>query len=284
LSVRTDGDETQAEDLDNTDLQTTPPQTIAARAGGSEGSPSPDAPASTPSAGQTPTLDAAFAAPLQTPIVGSVPSAAAPPASISSYTVADLANQTAGQVGSGANQFQITLTPEGLGQVSVTVSVAAEGKVSAAFAFERPETAEALSGRASDLQKALEQAGFTLSDSGLSFAVATPATHGQGAGSQQNPDGGLGQGGAGQGFSQGGSGQGGSGQGSNPGSNTAFTQAANQGSGQGDGGAQNGGSQGRSWTYGQAGALAFAAASDATEASLQSSYASRSTSGLDIRI
>ncbi len=168
--------------------------------------------------------------------------------------------------------------------MSVTVNVAAEGKVSAAFAFEKPETADALSGRASDLQRALEQAGFTLSDSGLSFAVATPTAHGQGAGSEQNPGGagqGANQGGAGQGSGQGGQGQDGQGQsGSGQGSNAAFAQTANQGSG-------DGGAQGRSWTYGQAGALAFASASDAAAAvdqSPKSPYASRSVSGLDIRI
>jgi hypothetical protein len=163
-----------------------------------------------------------------------------------------------------------------LGQVSVTVNIAAEGKVSAAFAFEKPETADALSGRASDLQKALEQ------------AVATPTAHGQGAGSDQNSGGATGQGanqgGAGQGSSQGGGGQGSGQSGSGQGSNAAFAQTANSGSGQGDGGSQS-----RSWTHGQAGALAFASANDAAAAaavdqSPRSPYASRSASGLDIRI
>jgi flagellar hook-length control protein FliK len=226
--------------------------------------------------------------PLQTPIAASAPSASAPAtpaAPVATATLADLASQTAAQVGGGASQFQITLTPEGLGQVSVTVNVAAEGKVTAAFSFEKPETADALSGRASDLQKALEQAGFSLSDTGLSFAVATPTAHGQGAGADQNPGGtgqGANQGGGGQGSSQGGSGQGDSGQGSNQGSNAAFAQTSNPGSGQGDGGAQ-----GRSWTYSQAAGRAFATASDAAatvDQSPQSPYASRSASGLDIRI
>jgi hypothetical protein len=143
-----------------------------------------------------------------------------------------------------------------------------------------------LSGRASDLQKALEQAGFNVSDSGLSFAVATPTAHGQGAGSDQNSGGATGQGanqgGAGQGSSQGGGGQGSGQSGSGQGSNAAFAQTANSGSGQGDGGSQS-----RSWTHGQAGALAFASANDAAAAvdqSPRSPYASRSASGLDIRI
>jgi hypothetical protein len=236
-----------------------------------------------PSPAQTSTPDALFAPPLQAPIAAAT---AAPAAAVTSATLDDLASQTAAQVGSGASQFQITLTPEGLGQVSVTVSVAAEGKVSAAFALERPETADALSGRASDLQKALEQAGFSLSEAGLSFAVATPTAHGQGANGDQTSNNGAGQGasqgGAGQGSGQGGSGQGGAGQGSGQGSSSAYAQSANGGSGQGDGGAQ-----GRGWTQGQAAGRAFATASNAAAAvdqSPQSPYASRAASGLDIRI
>jgi hypothetical protein len=237
---------------------------------------------------QTPTLDALFAAPPQALTAASTDSSATPAAAVTSATVADLASQTVAKVGSGASQFQITLTPEGLGQVSVTVIVAAEGGVSAAFAFEKPETADALSGRASDLQKALEQAGFSLSGSGLTFAAATPTAHGQGANPDQASGGGArqgaGQGSAGQGGSgQGGSGQGGSGQGgSGQGSNPAYTQSASAGSGQGDGGAQD-----RSWTQGQAAGRAFVIASNAAAAvdqSPQSPYASRSVSGLDIRI
>ena len=243
---------------------------------------------STPSApAPTPTLDAMFATLPQAPIAASTPSTAPSAAPVASATIADMASQTVAQISSGASQFQITLTPEGLGQVSVTVNVGAEGKVSAAFAFEKPETAEALSGRATDLQKSLEQAGFSLSDAGLSFAVATPTGHGQGASADQNQGGALGQGAgqtgggqgaAGQGSGQGGSGQGGSGQGSN----AAFAQTTNAGSGQG-----GSGGQGQSWTYGQAAGRAFASASDAAAAvdqSPNSPYASRAASGLDIRI
>jgi len=281
--TETAADEAAAVSTQSTDVHTSGPQTGASLASDPEsGSAARAAPASSPAAVQTQTPHAAFAAPLQAPIVASAPSASAPAAPVAAATVADLATQTAAQVGSGASQFQITLTPEGLGQVSVTVNVAAEGKVSAAFAFERPESADALSGRASDLQKALEQAGFSLSDSGLSFNVATPTGHGQGAGSQQNPGGGsdqgASQGGAGQGSGQGGSNQGGSGQGAS----SAFAQTANQGSSQG-----GSGSQGQAWTYGQAASRAFAPAIDATSAvdpSPNSPYASRSASGLDIRI
>jgi hypothetical protein len=228
---------------------------------------------------------------------GSALAAATPKSAslVTSTTLDDLAGQTAAQVNSGASQFQITLNPDGLGQVSVTVNVGAEGKVSAAFAFERPETAEALSGRASDLQKSLEQAGFTLSDAGLSFSMATPASHGQGAdqGGQtpnqgQNPGGGFGQGSGGQGSGgQGSNGQGSNGQGSNgQGSGQTFAQGSGQSLGQGSG-QPDGGGQGQAWSYNQTAGRAFAFANEAASAADQSSnsgYASRSSSGLDIRI
>jgi len=230
--------------------------------------------------GQTGAFDSllAFAPQAQIP-TAAASSTSTSAAAVTPATISDLANQTVAQIGTGSSQFQITLTPEGLGQVSVTVNVEAAGKVSAAFAFERPETADALSGRASDLQRSLEQAGFSLSGSGLTFSVATPASHGQGAGADQNSGGGAGQGSAQGGSGQGGSDQGGSGQGSNP----AFAQTASQqGSGQGDGGGQ-----GRAWSYGQAAGRAFGSVGDASavvDQSPNSSYASRAASGLDIRI
>jgi hypothetical protein len=243
----------------------------AAQIAGSSGAPA-----------QSPTFDPLFAVAPQAPITASALSASAPADPSASDTVADLATQTAAQASTGASQFQITLTPEGLGQVSVTVNVGVEGKVSAAFAFEKPETAEALSGRASDLQKALEQVGFSLSDAGLSFSVATSSSHGQGAGADQNPGGGQ-QGAAGQGSSQGGANQGGSNHGgSGQGSNPAFAQTTGQGAGQGDGAGQ-----GRAWSYGQAADRAFASANGAAAAidqSPASAYASRAAGGLDIRI
>ncbi|MEY4249295.1 MAG: hypothetical protein RJA87_928 [Pseudomonadota bacterium] len=73
-------------------------------------------------------------------------------------------------------QFDISLTPEGLGKVDVKITINARGEVSAAMKFDNPQAAAELKGRAAELQRALEQSGFSLSQEGISF------TDGQGQG------------------------------------------------------------------------------------------------------
>jgi len=105
----------------------------------------------------------------------------APPASIpaptapargSAETVANLAAQIARRLEGRNTRFEIALDPHGLGAVQVSVEINAQGELSAHMAFERGETAAELRGRAAELQRALEQAGFDLSRGGLSFADA----------------------------------------------------------------------------------------------------------------
>lgn len=78
-------------------------------------------------------------------------------------------------------QFDITLTPEGLGKVDVKITINARGEVSAAMKFDNPQAAAELKSRASELQNALEQSGFNLSRDGISFNDG----QGQGFGTQQ---------------------------------------------------------------------------------------------------
>ena len=73
-------------------------------------------------------------------------------------------------------QFDISLTPEGLGKVDVKITINGRGEVSAAMKFDNPQAAAELKGRAAELQRALEQSGFSLSQEGISF------TDGQGQG------------------------------------------------------------------------------------------------------
>ncbi|MEY3260300.1 MAG: hypothetical protein RIT46_1129 [Pseudomonadota bacterium] len=67
-------------------------------------------------------------------------------------------------------QFDISLTPEGLGKVDVKITINARGEVSAAMKFDNPQAAAELKGRAAELQRALEQSGFSLSQEGISFS------------------------------------------------------------------------------------------------------------------
>ncbi|MHB8285499.1 MAG: flagellar hook-length control protein FliK, partial [Caulobacteraceae bacterium] len=107
------------------------------------------------------------------------------PSTVTSDTISDLASQTAAQAptAGGVKSFQIVLNPESLGQVKVSVNIGEDGQLNAAFAFDKPESAAALSSHAQDLREALSQSGFNVASTGLSFttsgaqtAAAAPAT------------------------------------------------------------------------------------------------------------
>ncbi|MDZ4320567.1 MAG: flagellar hook-length control protein FliK, partial [Phenylobacterium sp.] len=85
-----------------------------------------------------------------------------------SATVADLAVQVSRRLEGRSTHFDIQLTPEGLGRVDVRVDIDAQGKLTAAMAFDNPHAANEMRGRSGELMRALEQAGFDLSG-GLSF-------------------------------------------------------------------------------------------------------------------
>ena len=107
-------------------------------------------------------------------------------AAATSATVADLAAQVSRKLQGRNTHFDIQLTPEGLGRVDVRVDIDAQGKLTAAMAFDNPHAAAELRGRSGDLQRALEQAGFDISG-GLSFQSPQD---GQGGGrfADQTPD------------------------------------------------------------------------------------------------
>jgi hypothetical protein len=52
----------------------------------------------------------------------------------------------------------------------VKITINARGEVSAAMKFDNPQAAAELKGRAAELQRALEQSGFSLSQEGISFS------------------------------------------------------------------------------------------------------------------
>lgn len=99
-------------------------------------------------------------------------------------TVANLAAQIARRLEGQNTRFEIALDPHGLGAVQVSVEINARGELTAHMAFEKSDTAAEMRGRAQELQRALEQAGFDLSKGGLSFdgggGRERAADHGQG--------------------------------------------------------------------------------------------------------
>lgn len=96
-------------------------------------------------------------------------------------TVANLAAQVVKKLGEKTTRFDVQLDPQGLGKVDVRIEIGAHGRITAGMTFENPQAAADVKARASELQKALEQAGFDLSG-GISFDVAQD----QGQRQQQN--------------------------------------------------------------------------------------------------
>ena len=92
-----------------------------------------------------------------------------------------LANQVIKAVGAKSTRFELTLDPAGLGRVDVRVDIDSQGQLTAQFSFANPHAAAEARGQAGQLQQALEQAGFSVGQSGLSFDVG-----GQGFAQQQN--------------------------------------------------------------------------------------------------
>lgn len=86
-------------------------------------------------------------------------------------TVAHLAAGIAKKLEGQSTRFDLELNPQGLGKVDVRVEIGANGQLTASMLFDNAQAAQELKSRASELQRALEQAGFDLSG-GLSFDVA----------------------------------------------------------------------------------------------------------------
>ncbi len=96
---------------------------------------------------------------------------AATPVRAGSETVATLAAQIVKKLEGRASRFDLELDPVGLGRVDVRIEIAAHGRVTAVMTFDNPQAAAELRGRAGELQRSLEQAGFDLSG-GIAFDVA----------------------------------------------------------------------------------------------------------------
>ncbi len=97
-------------------------------------------------------------------------------------TVSQLSAQIVQTVNGGKSSFDMTLHPEGMGDVQVKVSVDRNGAVTASMSFNNPQAAAELGARAADLKDALSQAGFTVADNGLSFNMSGQNQSGAGQG------------------------------------------------------------------------------------------------------
>ena len=87
-------------------------------------------------------------------------------------TISHFVDQVAAKTGPKNTQFDIALTPEGLGNVDVKLTITPDGGLTAALSFDTPQAAAELRARAGELQQALTQAGFDISENAISFDVA----------------------------------------------------------------------------------------------------------------
>jgi flagellar hook-length control protein FliK len=92
-------------------------------------------------------------------------------ATIASPISAQLATHVVKAVDGKSTRFDIALEPAGLGRVDVRLRIDTQGQVSAQFSFASQHAAAEAKAQASQLQQALEQAGFTVGQGGLSFDV-----------------------------------------------------------------------------------------------------------------
>ena len=124
-----------------------------------------------PVAGENVTVTGAYAAPLAPGHAEAASAASANPIVAAPGTVAALAAQIVKKLEGRFTRFDVELHPADLGRVDVRVEIGAQGRLTAAMTFENPHAAAELRGRADDLQRALEQAGFDISG-GITFNVA----------------------------------------------------------------------------------------------------------------
>ncbi|MDE2487646.1 MAG: flagellar hook-length control protein FliK, partial [Alphaproteobacteria bacterium] len=126
----------------------------------------------------------AFGAPTLTPASQAALQAQAAAPRATPQTVASLAAQMVKKLEGRSTRFDVELEPAGLGKVNVSVEIGAHGRVTAALACDNPQAVKELQARSGELQQALQQAGFDLSD-GLSFNLAGGGGQQPGAGQQQ---------------------------------------------------------------------------------------------------
>ncbi len=83
---------------------------------------------------------------------------------------AQIAAQILRKLEGRSTRFEIALRPDELGRVDVKLDIDAEGRLAARLAFDNPAAATDLRGRADELRRQLEAAGFQLADDAFEFA------------------------------------------------------------------------------------------------------------------
>ena len=82
---------------------------------------------------------------------------------------AQIAAQILRKLEGRSTRFEMALTPDDLGRVDVKLDIDSEGRLAARLAFDNPAAATDLRGRADQLRRELEDAGFHLADDAFEF-------------------------------------------------------------------------------------------------------------------
>ncbi len=82
---------------------------------------------------------------------------------------AQIAAQILRRLEGRSTRFEMALTPDELGRVDVKLDIDSEGRLNARLAFDNPAAATDLKGRADELRRQLEDAGFQLADDAFEF-------------------------------------------------------------------------------------------------------------------
>jgi hypothetical protein len=82
---------------------------------------------------------------------------------------AQIAAQILRRLEGRSTRFEMALTPEELGRVDVKLDIDSEGRLNARLAFDNPAAATDLRGRADELRRELEDAGFHLAEDAFEF-------------------------------------------------------------------------------------------------------------------
>lgn len=99
---------------------------------------------------------------------------------------AQIAAQIVRKLEGRSTRFEMALTPDDLGQVDVSISIDADGQLAARLAFDNPLAALDLRGRADELRRQLEEAGFRLAEDALQFAERDPSSRRDGTFDQRS--------------------------------------------------------------------------------------------------
>lgn len=85
-------------------------------------------------------------------------------------TTIQIAAQITRKLEGRSTRFEMGLTPEGLGRVDISLDIDSGGKLTARLAFDNPLAATEMRGKADELRRELQDAGFTIANDGLDFS------------------------------------------------------------------------------------------------------------------